>query len=238
MFEPIDRSSQERIGETYKVYHHVFDPTGAFYVTKGPGGLFPHHRGLFFGFNRISYGDGGSQKADIWHCKNGEHQHHRELLAAIGGPAFGRETTRIDWHGRDDKIFAEESREMTAYHVDGGLLIEFACVLESKAGKVRLDGDPQHAGFQFRASQHVPDKTKSQTYYVRPDGKGEPGKFRNWSSKKDESKQNLAHIDFGLECTVLRDRWPALHVLLPRSSQQPKARQIQRTRLWSIRFVF
>ena len=195
MHESIDRSSKERIGETYKVFHHVYDPTGEFYVTKGPGGLFPHHRGLFFGFNRISYGENGEQKADIWHCRNGERQNYARLEYGFGGPAFGREVSEIDWHGRDDKVFAKEYRELTAYNADGGTLIEFQSLLESKVGKVRLDGDPQHAGFQFRASQHVPDNTKQLTYYVRPDGKGEPGKFRNWSAKEDETEENLAHVN-------------------------------------------
>jgi len=69
---------------------------------------------------------------------------------------------------------------MTAYNTPGGLLIEFATRLESVDGTIHLDGDPQHAGFQFRASQDVPDSTKGQTYYLRPDGRGEPGQFRNW----------------------------------------------------------
>ena len=80
MYEAIDRTSPERIGETYKVFHHVYDPAGTRFLTKGPGGLFPHHRGLFFGFNRISYGD---QQADIWHCRHGEHQAHTDFLNSV-----------------------------------------------------------------------------------------------------------------------------------------------------------
>ena len=30
----------------------------------------------------------------------------------------------------------------------------------------------------------MPDKTKGKTYYLRPDGKGQPGKFRNWPGDK------------------------------------------------------
>ena len=56
MHERLDNSTPERRGETYKIYHHVFDPRGTKLVTKGPGGLFPHHRGLFYGFNRIQIG--------------------------------------------------------------------------------------------------------------------------------------------------------------------------------------
>ena len=207
MCEQIDRSSPERIGETYKVYHHVYDPTGSRFVTKGPGGLFPHHRGLFFGFNRISYGDG--KKADIWHCKNGERQAHTDFLASETGPVLGRETLAIDWHGRDDEVFASEVRELTAYNVGGGILIEFASVLSTEVGEVRLDGDPQHAGFQFRGSQDIPDKTKHLTYYVRPDGKGEPGKFRNWSAKATvETPEHFNHINLAwlAQCFVIDDQ--------------------------------
>lgn len=194
MCEQIDRSSPERLGETYKVFHHVYDPTGSHYVTKGPGGLFPHHRGLFFGFNRISYGD--NQQADIWHCKDGERQAHAAFISEEVGSVVGRERLSVDWHGRDDKVFARELREMSAFNVEDGILIEFASVLTTAGGRVRLDGDPQHAGFQFRGSQEIPDKTKHLTYYVRPDGKGQPGKFRNWSAKKeDQTEENLRHID-------------------------------------------
>ena len=192
MHESLDESTPERRGSTYKVFHHVYDPAGTRFVTKGPGGLFPHHRGLFFGFNRISYGD---QKADIWHCNKGEFQSHEGFVATEAGPVLGRHQLAVAWHGQDGKVFADEIRELTAYNVPGGLLIEFASVLKSKVDKVRLDGDPQHAGFQFRGSQDIPDKTKHLTYYLRPDGKGEPGKFRNWSAKADESKVNLGHVN-------------------------------------------
>ncbi len=51
----LDESSKEKRAETFKVYHHLYSPSGDAVVTKGPGGLFPHHRALFFGFNRITY---------------------------------------------------------------------------------------------------------------------------------------------------------------------------------------
>ncbi len=182
MYAKLDESTPEKRSATFKPYHHVFDPAGKRLLTKGPGGTFPHHRGLYFGFNRISYGDG--QTADTWHCNKGEFQSHEKVLASEAGPVLGRHTLQIDWHGKDGKAFAQETREMTAYNTAGGTLIEFATRLDSLAGPIKLDGDPQHAGFQFRATQEVPDKTKAQTYYLRPDGKGEPGKFRNWPNDK------------------------------------------------------
>ena len=192
MYTPLDDSTEQTTMETYKVFHHVYSPSGNELVTKGPGGLFPHHRGLFYGFNRISY-DG--KTADVWHCKNGAHQAHERFLNQSIGPVFGRHSVVVNWIGTDGGSFAQEIREMTAYKIGSATMIEFNSTLHSNGEEIRLDGDPQHAGFQFRATQKVPDETKNKTYYIRPDGTGEPGKFRNWSAKKDESDVNLAHVN-------------------------------------------
>ena len=191
MYEPLDESSKDRREETYKVYHHVFDPAGELLVTKGPGGLFPHHRGLFFGFNRIEYG--GGKKADTWHCTDKAFQSHDGVASQEAGPVLGRHVVKVGWHGQEGEKFANEERELTVYRQsqqpDGkpaGTLIEFASLLRTAGGEINLDGDPQHAGFQFRPSQEVPDKTKDQTYYVRVDGVGKPGEFRNWPDQKDQ----------------------------------------------------
>ena len=192
MYQPLDEGSKELREQTYKVYHHVYSPRGDRLVTKGPGGLYPHHRGLFYGFNRISY-DG--RQADVWHCNNGESQTHEKTFSEIEGPMFGRHTVAINWNGRDGKPFAREIREMTAYKIGGNTLIEFDSILDTAGSTIKLDGDPQHAGFQFRASQEVPDHTKDKTFYIRPDGKGKPGEFRNWSANQNETEINKSHVN-------------------------------------------
>ncbi|MCA8951167.1 MAG: PmoA family protein [Planctomycetes bacterium] len=58
---------------TSKVYHHVYAPDGRL-LTKGLGGTFPHHRGLFVGWNKTTFG--GTQH-DFWHCGHGETQQFR-----------------------------------------------------------------------------------------------------------------------------------------------------------------
>ncbi|TWT33403.1 DUF6807 family protein [Blastopirellula retiformator] len=186
MYEALDESSKERRNETFKVYHHVFDLDGENLLTKGPGGLFQHHRGLFYGFNRISYTDDGKkQNADVWHCNNGESQAHIEVVSSQAGPVLGRQLLKIEWRGRNGEAFATELRELTVYHTPKGRLIEFASRLDSQVEDLKLDGDPQHAGFQFRATQHVPDNTAKKTFYIRPDGKGKPGAFRNWPGQQE-----------------------------------------------------
>lgn len=176
----------EEDGDTFfKVFHHLYDPAGTRFVTKGDkDGLYPHHRGLFFGFSRITYGE---TKANTWSCNKGNYQSHEGFLSSEVGPVLGRHLVAVDWHGPDQRVFAKEQRELAAYQVPGGQMVDFAARLASTVGKVRLDGDPAHAGFQFRAAQEVADRPEG-TYYLRPDGKGKPGEFRNWSAKAPDPR--------------------------------------------------
>jgi hypothetical protein len=189
-YDETSRKSRER---TYKVFHHLYSPRGDVLTTGGlsdaPDVHSPHHRGIFFGFNRISYGAG--KTADTWHCTGGAHQAHDRFLASEAGPVLGRHRVAISWHGQDRKAFANEERELTVYNVPGGQLVEFASRLRPVAGPVKLDGDPQHAGLHFRADNEVFAKTSEQTIFVRPDGTGKPGETRNWDPGTRRGPVNL-----------------------------------------------
>ncbi len=192
MHMPLDTSSEAAREQSYKVFHHLFDPAGKRLVTKGPGGRYTHHRGLFYGFNRVTYGDEPKKNVDTWHCKGDTHLSHDAVVSEEAGPVLGRHVLRIGWHGEGNQVFARESREVTAYIVPGRQLVEFVSRLETTGGPVTLDGDPQHAGFHFRADDEVAAKTSKQTYYLRPDGKGELGATRNWDAKdRDPLAVNL-----------------------------------------------
>jgi len=125
------------------------------------------------------------------------------MLGTEAGPVLGRHRAAITWHGKDAATFATEDRELTVYAVPGGTMIDWSTILSTKLDAVRLDGDPQHAGFHFRAAQEVAaqiqaeealakkDKrnpTPADTYYLRPDGKGKPGETRNWEAKGADPK--------------------------------------------------
>ena len=134
------------------------------------------------------------------------HQSHQQFMAQEAGPVLGRHLVRIGWHGQQREIFAEELRELTVYRVPTGLLVEFASRLDSTDGPVRLDGDPQHAGFHFRADNEVANSTKDLTYYLRPDGVGEPGETRNWPNQSD-----FVNLPWNAMSFVLGDQripWP------------------------------
>jgi len=187
MYAALDESSPQAKEETYKVFHHLYDPHGTRRVTKGSGGKYTHHRGLFYGFNRITYGDG--KQVDTWHCKGDAHLSHAAFINSEAGIVLGRHQVTVDWHGIDKEVFAREQREMTVYNLPGGRLVEFASQLKGVITPVVLDGDPQHAGFQFRADNEVAAQTAGQTYYLRPDGRGSLGQTRNWPQV--ESHVNL-----------------------------------------------
>ena len=187
MYKALDNSSKEKREETFKVYHHLFDPIGKRLVTKGVGGLYTHHRGIFYGFKDVTYD--GDKKVDIWHCPVA-YQAHEKFLATEEGPVVGRHRVLVAWHGKDDDVFANEERELTAYHLPGGTLVEFTSRLKTTGGPVKLDGDPQHSGFHFRADDEVSKKeVAAQTIFIRPTGVGEPGVELNWP--KDKQQVNL-----------------------------------------------
>jgi hypothetical protein len=203
---------------TFKPFHNVYDPVkGETMLTNtsaktAKDGQYPHHRGLFFGFNRISYGE--NQQADIWHGTNNVFSQHDKTLAQVAGEVFATQRAEISWHGKDGNTFATEQREVTAYATKGGTLIDWSTTLSTKLDKVRLDGDPQHAGFHFRANQEVAKNGKENTYYLRPDGKGKNGETRNWDPKgKDSKTVNLpwnavSFVTGGKRYTVLRINHP------------------------------
>jgi Methane oxygenase PmoA len=206
---------------TFKPFHQVFDPkdgktllsSGAHPNTKDY--LFPHHRGMFFGFNKVSYEqDGKKVDADIWHGTKNVFSTADKTTNSDAGEVFAKQTANISWHGPDGKTFADETRTVTAYNVPGGTMLDWNTELTTKLDKVRLDGDPQHAGFHFRATQEVSKETKDKTYYLRPDGKGKPGEFRNWDAKgKDPKTVNLpwnacSFVTDGKRYTALRVNHP------------------------------
>lgn len=189
MFEPIDESSKERRDETYKPYCHIYKWWSKdHFITKGPGGKFPHHRGIYYGFSKISYTDAEGKKhsnVDTWHCRMA-HQVHREFSAMEANEESASFTSVIDWIGNDGKAFATEARTMRFSVVDSDVVVDFKSILTPLVPTMKVDGDPQHAGFQFRAANEVSELGTKSTYYLRPEsGKGNPGATINWSAKND-----------------------------------------------------
>lgn len=155
--------------DTAKVFYHVVAPDGKETLTKGPGGKFPHHRGIFIGWNKIKH---GGKSHDLWHVKNTTQKHvsFAKLDAVEGQSAV---ISRIDWIGTQGKAVLEETRSASVHHdpADAYAVIDFASRLTAAHGPVELNGDPEHAGIQFRPSQKVAQNKSSKYVYPTDDAK-------------------------------------------------------------------
>ncbi len=81
----------------------------------------------------------------------------REFTEQIAGPVLARTRAIVDWRDRNDKPILVEERTMTLYRQDDpiALLVDVATKLKAVGGEVILNGDPEHAGFQYRAHNDV-----------------------------------------------------------------------------------
>ena len=166
--------------ETYKVYTHILDFDGKEPITKGPGGKYTHHRGMFIGWkdtivNGVDF--------DTWHMvKEDCTQQHVEWLPFKTTDTSATQTEEIKWVDSKDKPFISEVRAITASPGEvGARVFDFQSKLTSVAGTIELKGDLQHAGMQVRMSQEVADRDdaeakdkvaadKKSTQYVLPMG--------------------------------------------------------------------
>jgi hypothetical protein len=153
---------------TCKPFHRVFAGDGR-QLTKDLGGEFPHHRGVFLGWNQVVCGDA---TLDFWHCSKGEAQ--RTLAVAGGGDA--PQTATIAWTDAANTEILRETRTVAARALtDGVFALDVVSTLTTAQSRVRLGGDPQHAGNQFRAVQRFAEKDAPKVDYVRPAGAGAHG---------------------------------------------------------------
>ena len=208
VYETIDESTPERREATYKPFCHIYHwYSKDKFITKGPGGKFTHHRGIFYGFSKTSYTDRNGkkhEKIDTWHCRRG-HLVHREFVDKTAGKDSASFTSLIDWVGDDGKSFAEEKRTMTFSMEGSDVIVDFQSTLTPTVPEMRVDGDPQHAGFQFRAHNDVHDKHKNATYYIRPEtGIGAAGETINWSAKLDNKRTR--DLPWKAMCFTVHDR--------------------------------
>jgi hypothetical protein len=155
---PFDKAHSE---ETYKVYTHLLDFAGEQPITKGHGGKFTHHRGLFIGWNHTQT---EGREFDTWHMKDCYQQ------AASEETADGTQTLVIDWNKRNGDPLIKETRTLTLKEGPEGVrLIDFGTRLETLDGPIKLRGDLQHAGMQVRMANEVSEHEDT-TRYVLPEG--------------------------------------------------------------------
>lgn len=149
-----DMSTSARRNETYKPYLQVFDAEGENAITKGAGGELPHHRGIFIGWNKLTV---GGKSIDRWHMKGGE-QIHRKFLTQKASPQGATFTSLVEWTGKDQSEVALKEERTFSFqpaHSPFYSIIDTTSKLIAVGGETVLNGDPEHAGLQFRPASEI-----------------------------------------------------------------------------------
>ena len=159
-----DVSTPEKRVETFKPYLHVFDADGKGPITKGPGGLFPHHRAIFIGWNQVGY---NGKKYDLWHMKETDiiHQKFSEQKGETDKATF---TSLVNWVIEKDKTLLEEERTFIIKRgpAPARITIDFISKIKASLGDVELNGDPEHAGIHYRPANELDTKVTTYLYPV------------------------------------------------------------------------
>ncbi|MDA0837515.1 MAG: PmoA family protein [Planctomycetota bacterium] len=171
-----DKSTKDTRHNTYKPFLHVMDEEGKEPITKGPGGQYTHHRGIFLGWSKVGF---QGKNYDMWHMNLSEIVHKEFLEQAVT-----EDTTvvkvRLHWLASADTVMIDEVRTFTFHHTDkdAHLLLDFHSVLTAPTDDVSLNGDPEHAGMHYRPHNDVAGN-KSAKYVFHKEG-ANAQKDRDW----------------------------------------------------------
>lgn len=170
-----------------KPFLHVFGTDGDLLTNPGldaagePAGRFPHHRGIFIGWNRIQSDLGND---DLWHFTKGEWMDVTAIRHVKATDDAAEIAIDVAWRSpaKDDdgsNILINETRTMRVTKPDGGATVIDATFHLTAARKLTLGGDLQHAGVHFRAHNEVADRAAETLYLWSPDVENRNGRIIN-----------------------------------------------------------
>ena len=160
-----------------KPYLHVYGPQGELLTEWNARQDFPHHRGIFIGWNKIESEIG---TADLWHLNHGERMTLKEVKHT-GTATNATLIAKIEWHAQKtddngDSILIVETRRLDiSQPAENKTQVDARFSLLAMRD-VALNGDLQHAGVHFRGSHELTKRTKETKYLWEPDIPGPGGK--------------------------------------------------------------
>ena len=152
-----------------KPYLHVFGDSGDLLTQWSEGQRYPHHRGIFIGWNRIESDIGNH---DLWHLRQEERMSlvKLEKLEGVGDSATLVAT--IEWRGNhsEDSLLITETRTLKVSRPAGGnKAVQVDANFKLKAARaLRLGGDLQHAGAHIRVHEGVVPRQRETVYLWSP----------------------------------------------------------------------
>jgi hypothetical protein len=190
----------------FKPYLHVYGAEGELLTNGGldkegkPTGQFPHHRGIYIGWNQIRSDLGGLEgeaKADaktdakakaktsgkgfdLWHLNNGGRLEVQKVERIDDGKDGVTMAVTVLWRGgkkdaAGSDLLLSEVRTLKVTQPGGRTQVDAHFELKA-ARDLRLEGDLQHAGVHFRASNEVSQRAGETAYVWEPDLPGPGGK--------------------------------------------------------------
>ncbi len=164
-----DDSTGPKRDETYKPYLHIFDADGKSYITKGAGGYFTHHRGIFYGWQGMTFK--GQKGVNIWEMAAGN-QIHQKFTAQKAEADQATFTSEIAWKLKDGTVILDEERTFTFHRaaLPTLALIDFTSTVKAVSGDVILDTNTnaEHGGVHFRAADEKEGLDLKATKYLYP----------------------------------------------------------------------
>lgn len=166
-----DKSTPELMLETYKPFLHVMNEAGDKPITKGAGGQYTHHRGIFLGWNKTRQ---GKNSYDFWHNLR-DPIVHQKFLKQAADQKQASFTALAHWVSRDGQPVVQEEKTISVRPGKSPvrLVIDLSVKLSPVGEGIVLDGDPEHAGVQYRAANEV---QRSETQYIFPREEADPKK--------------------------------------------------------------
>ena len=147
-------------GKTYsalnKPFYHIYDLKGESLITNNGAedSEYPHHKGIMIGWRSLGF---NGENISFWGMEDLNVQKHTEFKKNIAGPVLAQTEALIQWNDSSGVTIIEEKRLATIYKQSSPdiLILDFTSSLKAVNGPVTLDGDPDHAGVQFRAHNDV-----------------------------------------------------------------------------------
>ncbi len=156
-----------------KVFFHIYDLDGEHLITNGyEEGVWSHHRGIMIGWRDVGFRD---QELSFWGMEDLTTQKHIKFVTKTAGPVLAKVEALIHWNDSTGTTVLEEHRFATIYHQKSPdiLMLDFSSNLKAVNGPVTLDGNAEHAGVQYRASNDVAAEvpgSKKPTYFFNKEG--------------------------------------------------------------------
>lgn len=168
-----------------KPYLHVFGDEGDWLTEWSAQQQFPHHRGIYIGWNRISSDLGNF---DLWHFNNGGRMSVVKFDQLEGRDGSAKLVATIEWRGgkkdaAGSDLLLTETRTLVVSRPEGKRTQVDAQFVLHPARDLTLGGDLQHAGIHFRGSEKIQGHDKEVAYLWEPDMPGPGGKVSSKEAK-------------------------------------------------------